>query len=228
MAMDNDDLFVREVDEELRQDRLKAIWTRFGPLLIGLAVLVVAAAAAWQGWTYYSEKQANAAGDRFLAAIDLAREGKTSEAAAALGELEKTGAGDYPMLARLRAAQILEATDPAAAARAFDAVAADSAVPEALRDIAQLRAAYLMVDTGSYDDVANRAELLSADGNALRYSAREALGLAAWKAGRTDDALRLFEGIAADTNAPLGILQRAQVMLSLLHGDAADSAPAGN
>ena len=218
MAMDNDDLFVREVDEELRQDRLKAIWTRFGPLLIGLAVLVVVAAAAWQGWVYYTEKQANAAGDRFLAAIDLAREGKTAEATAALGELEKTGTGDYPVLARLRAAQILETTDPAAAAKAFDAVAADTSVPEALRNIAQLRAAYLMVDIGSYDDVANRAELLSADGNALRYSAREALGLAAWKAGANEEALKWFQAIADDADSSGGIRSRAAVMLDLLAG----------
>jgi len=42
----SDDSFIREVDEELRHDRLKSIWDRFGNLLIGLAVLVLVLATS--------------------------------------------------------------------------------------------------------------------------------------------------------------------------------------
>jgi hypothetical protein len=216
----NNDLFIREVDEEIRNDQLKSIWKRFGPLLIACAVLLVAGVAAWRGYEYWNTSRANASGDRFLAAIDLARDGNTAEALKSLEVLQADGSGAYPLLAKLRAAGILAETDPAAAVAAFDAVAADSSVAAPLRDVARLRAAYLLVDNGTYEDVAQRAETLSADGNALRHSAREAMGLAAWKAGRTDDARRLFRQIADDGQAPSGIAQRAQVMLSLI-GEAA-------
>jgi hypothetical protein len=46
-----------------------------------------------------------------------------------------------------------------------------------------LRAAYLLVDHGSYSDVSAEVEVLAVPGNPARHSAREALGLAAFKAG---------------------------------------------
>ncbi|WP_343313663.1 tetratricopeptide repeat protein [Brucella sp. BE17] len=212
-----DDSFIREVNEEIRSARAKQIWQNFGPILIGGAVALVIGTAAWVGYQNWTESKASASGDEFLAALDLASAGKNDEALAALDDLEKTGYGSYPVLARLRAASVqAQKGDAAAAVKAFDAAASDNGVPAALRDIARLRAAYLLVDSGSYDDVAKRAEPLSADGNAMRFSAREALGLAAWKAERFDDAAKLFEQIADDGQAPGNIRQRANTMLDLM------------
>jgi len=213
----SDDSFIREVEEELRSDRLKKVWDQFGAFIIAAAILIVVGTAAWRGWEYYSERQASASGDRFLAALNLANEGKSDEALAALQSLEDDGYGAYPVLARMRAATVLEEKgDAAGAVAAFDAVAADGSAPDAVRDMARIRAAYILVDTGSADDVAQRAEPLSADTSPLRHAAREALGLAAWKDGRMGDAKVLFQQIVDDLNAPRNAKQRAAIMLDLI------------
>jgi hypothetical protein len=217
------DLFVREVDDELRQDKLKSVWRRFGTILISAAVAIILAVAAWTGYTTWSQSRANASGDRFLAALDSARAGNSDEALKGLTALQVDGTGAYPLLARFRAATLTAAKDPKAAVAAFDAVAADSTVAEPLRDIAKLRAAYLLVDNGTYADVAARAETLSADGNPMRYSALEAMGLSAYKAGDNANAQKLFETITADNAAPAGVAARAQIMLSLISGTAPKS-----
>lgn len=217
------DLFVREVDEELRQDKIKSAWRRFGKMVIALAVAIVLAVAAWTGYKTWAESRANASGDRFLAALDAARDGNTDEALKGLAALEADGTGAYPLLARFRSAALTAAKDPKAAVTAFDAVAADSSVAQPLRDIAKLRAAYLLVDHGTYAEVATRAEVLSADGNPMRYSALEAMGLAAYKAGDNANAQKLFETITADSAAPESLTQRAQIMLSLISGTAPKS-----
>ena len=212
-----DDSFIREVNEEIRSERAKQIWRNFGPLLIGGAVAIVLGTAGWVGYQHWVDSKASASGDKFLAALDLASEGKNDEALTALDDLEKTGYGSYPVLARLRAASVIaDKGDAAGAVKAFDDVAADNAVPAPLRDVARLRAGYLLVDSGSYDDVAKRVETLSADGNPMRSSAREALGLAAWKAERFDDAVKLFQQIANDSLAPANIRQRSNTMLDLM------------
>ena len=214
-----DDSFIREVNEELRKDQAKAVWDRFGPLMIGLAVLVVLATAAYVFYRHWNEGRANRSGDAFSQALILANEGKSDEALTALAGLEKDGYGAYPVLARLRAATFkADSGDVAAAVAELDAVAADNAVPQALRDIARLRAALRLVDTGSYADVSSRVEALAVDGNALRHSAREALGLSAWKEGRAADALKLFRQIEEDDQAPQNIRQRASVMSELIRG----------
>ncbi|MDR0252786.1 MAG: tetratricopeptide repeat protein [Brucellaceae bacterium] len=212
-----DDSFIREVNEELRSEQVRAVWRRFGPVLIGGAVAVVIGTAVFVGYEYWRESKAAVSGDQFLAALDLAGQSKNDEALSALKKLETEGAGSYPVLAQLRTATLLEQKkDMAGAVSAFDAVAADSKAPVALRDVAKLRAAYILVDNGSYDDVAKRAEVLSADGNPMRGSAREVLGLAAYKAGRADDARKLFQQNADDAAIPANLRQRANTMLDLM------------
>jgi hypothetical protein len=215
----SDDSFIREVNEELRQDQARALWDRYGPVFLGLAVLVVLATAAFVGWQYWTESKANKSGDDFAAALTLANSGKSDEALAALDQLEKDGYGAYPLLARMRAATVLQQKgDAAGAVKAFDEVAADGSIPDALRDMARLRAALILVDTGSYEDVSKRVEALTADTNTLRHSAREALGLSAWKAGKAKDALALFDQIGDDEGAPRALRQRARVMSELIRG----------
>lgn len=215
----SDDSFFREVNEEIRQDQARALWDRFGPAFIVVAVAVVLATAAYVGWEYWVETKANKSGDDFSAALQLANSGKSDEALTALEALEKDGYGAYPVLARMRAATVLfEKGDAAGAVKEFDEVSADTAIPQSLRDMSRLRAALILVDTGSYEDVSSRVEPLTDDTNTLRHSAREALGLSAWKGGKAKDALALFDQIASDDGAPRNVRQRATLMSELIRG----------
>ncbi|RWD60361.1 MAG: tetratricopeptide repeat protein [Mesorhizobium sp.] len=215
----SDDSFIREVNEEIRREQAQKLWDRFGPALLGAAILIVLATAAVVGYRYWDETRANRSGDAFSAALKLANDGKNDEAIAALDQLEKDGYGAYPLLARMRAATVkADKGDVDAAVKDFDEVAADSAIPAGIRDMARLRAALLLVDHGSFADVSSRVEALTADTNPLRSSAREALGLAAWKEGKSADALKLFDQIASDNGAPRNARQRAQLMAELIRG----------
>ncbi len=80
------------------------------------------------------------------------------------------------------------------------------------------RAALLLVDHGSFADVSSRVESLTSDTNPLRHSAREALGLAAWKEGKKADAMKLFDQIASDDGAPRNTRERATLMSELIRG----------
>jgi len=220
----SDDSFFREVDQELRQDQAKALWDRYGTAIIAAAVAVVLATAAWVGWDYWSQSRADASGDAYLQALELARDGRTEEAKAALAALEADGYGAYPVLARMRSATLLaEAGDHAGAVAGFDSVAADSAIPPSLREMARLRAGLLLVDHGGYADVASRVETLTAETNPLRHSAREVLALAAWKEGRMADAATLYDQIVNDEGAPQNLRQRATLMSELIRGSGTSS-----
>lgn len=218
----SDDSFIREVNQEMRQARAQALWDRYGPIGIAIAVAIVLATAAYVGYDYWISTKADASGDRFSQALTLANDGKTDEALAALKALEADGHGAYPLLARMRAAtELVDKGDFAGAVAEFDKVAADAGAPQALRDMAKLRAGYILVDNGSYQDVSARVEVLADDSNALRHSAREALGLAAWKEGRGKDALAFFEQISNDEAAPRNARDRAAMMAELIRGSGA-------
>ena len=212
----SDDSFIREVEQELRSDRFNALWKRFAPVIIGSAVLVVALTAAWRGWQYYQAGQANASGDRFLQAVELAEAGNADAALTELRALEADGAGRYDLLARLRAAALLAETDPAGAVASYRAVAEDGDTPEAIANIARLRAAYLLVDHGAPADVEALAATLANPNDPMRHSAREAMGLAALRAGDLPGAAARFEAILDDQSAPQGVTARAGEMLAFL------------
>ncbi len=212
-----DNSFFREVNEDLRSQRLRDFWTRFGWMIITAVVVIVAGTAAWRGWDYWQSRQAAAAGDQFLQAMTLADQGDTEGALAAFQNLAETGHGSYPALARMRAATLqAEAGEHRAAIEAFRALGEDEGVPVALREASRIRAAYLLVDHGSYDDVAAVVTTMTGEDHPMRHSAREALGLAAWKAGETDTARQHFDALVADEAAPAGAVGRAEVLLDLI------------
>lgn len=219
MTNENDS-FIREVNEELRSDQMRAVWTQYGLMIVAIAVAIVIGTAGYRGYVYWSGLQASASGDKFLTAMKLASDNKTDEALAAFAQLEKDGYGSYPVLARMRAATLKAATDSKAAVAELDAVANDSKVPDAVRDVARLRAGWLLIDTAPYADVSKEVEVLTDAQNPMRHSAREALGLSAYKNGDFKQAKDWFQAIANDPQTPVNVGNRARIMLDLLTSNA--------
>jgi hypothetical protein len=226
------DIF-KEVDEDIRREQLKKLWDRFGPYVLGLAVLIVVGTAGYRGWEYWQDRQAQISGDRFAAAVQLAISGKHDDAITALEAIVKDGTGGYPMLAQFRIAGEKAAKgDNTGAVAEFDAIAASGA-PVAVKNLARLRAALLLVDTASYADLNTRVGDLATTGNVWRHTAREILGLAAWRSGDYKTAQKFYSDLDADTDAPDEVHQRARLMLSLIDAklgvtppaDAASAAP---
>lgn len=213
----NDDSFIREVNEELRSDQFRSVWRRFGRIIIGLAVLIVVGTAAHRLYGHFQSQAASGSGDEFVTALKLIEQNKHDEALAALQKLASEGHGSYPELARMRGATLLaEKGDAAGAVKAFGEIAADTGVPQALRDAARMRAGWLLIDTGTYEQVSAQVEQMAAPQNGLRNSAREALGLSAYKAADFKRAQDWFQQIVDDTNAPRPVANRAQIMLDLI------------
>lgn len=217
------DIF-REVDEDLRHEQYKRLWDRFGPYVIGCAVLIVAVTAGWRLWEYWQLRAAQATGDRFIAALTLADAGDHQAAIAALGEIAEDGSGLYPILADFRAASETAADgDTVGAVSEFDAIAGSSATPDLIRPIARLRAALILVDTASLADLEDRIGDLAGTGEPWRHSAREILGLTAWRVGDIETARRYYEQIVADQEKPADLETRAQFMLALIRARAGES-----
>ncbi|WP_113339232.1 tetratricopeptide repeat protein [Rhizobium cremeum] len=215
--VDNNDSFIREVNDELRSEQVKMAWRKFAPVIIGVALLIVLGTAGYRGYEYWHSHRSSGAGDQFLAALTLANEGKRDEATAALAALEKDGYGAYAVLARMRSATVqAEKGDAAAAIAAFSDIGKDTSVPQVIRDVARMRAAWLLIDAGTYEQVSAEVEAMATPTDAMRHSAREALGLAAYKAGDMARAREWFEQITEDPEAPRNVQNRARMLLDMI------------
>jgi hypothetical protein len=217
----SDDSIFKEVDEELRSDRLRSLWSRFGPYLIGAAVLVVLMVAVNEGWSWWQKTQAAQSSDQFYAALKLADGSDVEAARKALDGVIANGSGGYPTLAKFREAALLAQsgkTDEAIAA--YDALATNETNPH-LREVALVLAAYLLVDKGDVAGVEQRVSGIITPTDPMRNAARETLGLARYKAGDLDGAAKAFEDAISDPTGDAGMRSRLQLYLSQLIAEGA-------
>jgi hypothetical protein len=213
------DIF-QEVDEEVRREQLKKLWERYGGYLIAACIAVVIGVGAWRGYEWWQAKQAAQSGAAFEQAVTLAESGKHQEAAAAFAKLASDGTPGYRVLARLRQAAELAATDRKSAVADYDAIATDNRVGQVVQDLAAVRGSFLLVDSAPYSEILQRLESLTAPDRAFRHSAREILALSAWKAGDMAAAHRWTEMIMSDPQTPPGPRSRAEMLSELLAASA--------
>ncbi|MGH6734933.1 MAG: tetratricopeptide repeat protein [Methyloceanibacter sp.] len=225
----SDHSFFREVDEAVRQDRYKALWDKYGVYILVLAGLIVVGVAAHRGWAYWQEHRAQQAGAEFTQALALeagADQAKAQEAFAALAE---NGPAGYRVLARFQLAALeAKAGETEKAVAAYDALAADASVDKILKGLATLQAAALRLDSADYAEMERRLKGLAGDDSAWRFSARELLGLSAYRHNDMRGAEQQFSALLSDQATPPNLRERANVMLALIVGGQPAQGPTTN
>ncbi len=223
-----EDSFIREVDEELRRDRLTGLWQRYGRWAIAAICLSLAVLAGWLIWQDRSFKAASAESEVL---DDAMRQASTGNNAAALKALDGLTASDnegYRASAALtKAAILLQKGDMDAAAKAYAEVAADETLPQPWRDLALVRQTAVQFDRTAPDEVISRLSRLAVKGNPWFGSAGEMVAIANLKKQRVEPAAKLFGEIAADKTVPESIRGRAANMAASLTARQAASGKQG-
>ena len=199
--------FMREVDDELRRDRVTGIWTRYGRWIIVGVLAALALFGAYLFWRNYQENAAGREGEQLQAAYDALAAGRAADAAKPLDALAKSSSDGHRALALFTQADILlQRNDLKGAAARFAAIADDAALAE--------------YDTLQPQVVIDRLRPLAVPGNAYFGSAGEMVAAAYLRTGRRDLAGRMFGQVARDETVPATLRQRAVQMAGLLGVDA--------
>ena len=213
------DTFLREVEEAVRQERYKALWDKYGLVVLGLIVLGVAGVAGHTGWTYWQERQSQEAGSKFTQALLLEDGADQAKAQEMLSSLAETGPQGYRVLSRFQlAAAEAKAGKTDEAVKAYDALATDANVDQILQGLATLQAATLRLDSADYAEMERRLKGLIDSNSAWRFSARELLGLSAYRLNDMREAERQFTALLGDPGTPPNLRERAEMMLALIVG----------
>lgn len=214
--MTDEDIF-REVEEDLRREQLKAYWDKFGVYIIGVAVIIIVAVAGYKGWGAWKQDRANSAGSDYSSAQELAQDGKKDEAASAFAKLVDEGPRGYRTLSRFQLASThVQKGKIDDAVKLFDELGKSSDVDQVLKGFAKIQAALLRVEKADYDEMKSRLSGMAVTGNYWRHSARELLGLSAYKSKKYTEAIGYYDTITKDSDAPQELRKRATMMISLI------------
>ena len=205
-----EEAFLREVDDELRQEQMIAMWKRYGRIALVAALLLLVALGAWLFWRAEAEKKREAQGETMATLIADVAAGRKTAAAGKIAELVDGGGTGYRISALLtRAALALQDGDRKAATTIYADIAADEKAPQPYRDVALLRQTLLDYDTLRPQQVIDRLKPLAVPGGAFFGTAGEMTAIALLQSGRPGEAGRLLAEVARDTETPDTLRARA-------------------
>ena len=214
---DEHDVLLREIDEELKQERLFKLWKNYGNYAIAGAVAFVIGVAAIKGWQSYSLEMRMEQGETFAAAQESATKKHSNDALIALQNLTQDASRGYAMLARFRTAALIgEKGDPSDAAKIYAALADDESIDKIYRELAVVLGALQELNNTEHSNkLIERAKNLAKSEGVWRHNAREIEALAALANGKNTAANAIFKELSNTAGIPQGIRARAREMLDV-------------
>lgn len=218
--------FVREVDENLRRDRLRDLSKKYAGWIITGLVLFLAAAGGFIYWQNYRQQQSEKGVEQLAQIYADMAQGKAPTAAQQLDGLSKDGHDAVRATALFsRAGVALSQGDQKLALAKYREIAGDSSLAQPFRDLALIRQTALEFDSLKPEQVIDRMAPLAKPGAPWFGSAGEMTAMAMMKQGKNAEAGRLFAAIARDTQVPDSIRARAVQIASTLGVDASSAMP---
>ncbi len=219
------DVFMREVEDGLREDEFKSAFKRFGVPAIIVLVLGLAGLAGWLWWDDHQKQQAGERGEQLTMALDGIEQGNIKSAEKQLAALAKDAGDGSEAAAKLMQAGIaFEKGKRSDAIKLLTELAADADAPQPYRDLANIREVSMRFDDMPPQQVIDRLKPLAMPGNPWFGSAGELVAIAYLKQGKPELAGPLFAAISRGKDVPESLRRRTRQMAGLLGVDAIDDA----
>jgi len=208
--------FINEVEEELRKDDYNRLLKKYGPIIGVILFLIVAGAGYIEYRKYADNKRAQSVSAIYTAADKQLDEGRLDAAVGSSVDLGTSGPEGYAGLSLMRAAAIRQNQGDSQGAVLYFDQAAEKFSNLRHKQLAQLKAAYLLADQGAYSDVIGRVTPLTESEAPYEYLARELLGFAYAESGNADSAREQFAFLTSIPGVPPTVKQRAEQSMALM------------
>lgn len=144
---------VYDLEEQEQLSELKAWWNQYGNLVTAVAVAAALASVGWQAWQWYRNKQSAEAAALYAAVEQAASKSDAANARQAAGQIfEQYSGSAYADMAALVSAKVQAETGDLKNAQAQLSWAAEHGRDPALKDLARLRLATVLLDQGQPDE----------------------------------------------------------------------------
>jgi hypothetical protein len=210
------DIF-REVEEDVRREKLEKFWKAYGIHVMALLALVLIGVAGFELWQRHETTLREKDSQAFVA---VQRITNAQAAAQAFAALSQTAHGGYGVLAKMEQANGMAAMGQNEQAITLYKQIADSDHGE-VGAAARVRAGWAMAETASSADLQSLLQPLLDPGSPWRQMAQEILAYSDYRHGKMLVASGEFAKLAADPGSPDGLRGRARAFAAFLSGGGA-------
>jgi hypothetical protein len=213
------DIF-REVEEEVRREQYEKLWQKYRDHVIAAVALVIIGVAGYQLYRVYELREAEKASVAYEAASQLLESNQPRAAEPQFAALAKIAPSGYAKLSQLAQADALFAANQHNAAISLYEQIAKQNDPY-ISAVARLHAAWTIVDGANKPEVETLLAPLTDPTSPWHDLAQEILAYADLRAGNTAAALKTYQQLSADPNAPSALQTRVKAMVRFLNGGGA-------
>jgi hypothetical protein len=205
------DIF-REVEEDVRREKLEKFWKAYGDYIIALAAAIILGIAAFELWQRYEANQRARAAMAFAAAQHMSDPRKAADAFA---DLAKTAPAGYRLLARMaQANSMLAAGQRETAVALYREIAGED--KGSIGAVARVRVGWAMADSASRADLQAVLAPLETPSAVFKPMADEILAYSDYRNHDLAKATQEFDALSSDPATPGQIKVRARAMAVFL------------
>ena len=169
-----DDIFVKEVEEEIKQENLLNLWKRFGKVIIGAVALFIIGIAGFKGWDSYDRNQREHQSRNYNELLNSLAEGSNKKAFLILETMRADQVSSYSTLTKLLNPTILNSggkggEEPVS----YKEVMENDSVEPLFRDLALILWGYDNLSRSEPSQINTKLARLNDSASPWRHSARE-------------------------------------------------------
>lgn len=209
--------FIREVDEDLKQEKNEQLWKKLLPYIISVALGIIFFTSGYVFWDNYSNNVKQKLGDDFTAAVELANEEDVDAALIALDRIVDKGSDGYVTLSKMKKASLLIESGNFEDGLDIYLDLEKNAVDQSFRDISTILYVLNSIDTKNPDLLLEKLIPLEKS-KIWKSSALELMAFIYLKKSDKTKAIEIFRRLSQFQDTPSSLSNRSQNMLDFLEG----------
>ena len=211
------DALLKEISEDVKNDKMKDLWDRYGLFIIIFVALALTASVSFESFRSWAKKRDQEISNAYAVAISLQNQGRLDESMKLLQNISERS-GLYADIAKLQIANIyFEQNKPQEAVNLLQQLVSKRSVSRQMKDIAALKlAAYKLDADAPAAEVEKLLSPLTEEGNGSYNVARELLAMLYIREGNLEKAKAEYEMIVASASSSDALKSRAQDMITII------------
>ncbi len=212
------DAFIREVDEDLKNESMKKLWDKYGLFVLLIVIVSLTVAVSYESIKSWYIKRAENRTEGYAVALSMQNQGLFDDSLEALDLIINQKMGTYAELAEMQKATILlEQNNEKEALALLEKIANDKSSRQQLRDTALIKLASYRQDSATFEEM---SELLSpitnSKDNAWYAVAEDMLATILLRDGNTEQAKEIYNALLENQDTPDDLKNRIKDILSVL------------
>lgn len=212
------DAFIREVDEDLKNESMKKLWDKYGLFVLLIVIVSLTVAVSYESIKSWYIKRAENRTEGYAVALSMQNQGLFDGSLEALDLIINQKMGTYAELAEMQKANILlEQNKEKEALALLEKIANDKSRSLQLRDTALIKLASYRQDGATFEEM---SELLSSitksKDNAWYAVAEDMLATILLRDGNIEQAKEIYNALLENQDTPDDLKNRIKDILSVL------------